>query len=89
MGHVKNKVEVVSYYQAFRQNFQFVNLKESSSKLQCASYNQVYLINKKIREVKIHLSFGQNTKQIKGTLSLSNYAHQTITKAMIANMRGA
>ena len=43
-------------------------------------------MTKKIREVKIHLSFGQNTKQIKEALSLSNYAYQTITKAMIANM---
>ena len=35
-SHFKNKVEAVSYNQAFRWNFQFVNLKESSSKIQGA-----------------------------------------------------
>ena len=40
------KVEVVSYNQVFRPNFRFNNLKETSSKIQGASYNRentVYL----------------------------------------------
>ena len=45
------KVEVVSYNWLFRQNFWFNNLKETSSKIQGASYNRVHLITEKIRYI--------------------------------------
>ena len=45
----KPKVEVASYNRAFRLNFRFNNLKETSSKIQSASYNGVRLITEKIR----------------------------------------
>ena len=39
-------VEVASYNQVLRLNFQLVNLKETSSKFQGASYNQKNVVNK-------------------------------------------
>ena len=44
----KPKVEVASYHRVFRRNFWFNNLKETSSKIQGASYNRVRLITEKI-----------------------------------------
>ena len=45
------KVEVASYNRVFRRNFRFNNLKETSSKIQGASYNRVRLITEKIRYI--------------------------------------
>ena len=45
----KPKVEVASYNRVFRRNFRFNNLKETSSKIQGASYNRVRLITEKIQ----------------------------------------
>ena len=45
----KPKVEVASYNRVFRGNFRLNNLKETSSKIQGASYNQVRLITEKIQ----------------------------------------
>ena len=45
----KPKVEVTSYNRVFRGNFRLNNLKETSSKIQGASYNQVRLITEKIQ----------------------------------------
>ena len=45
----KPKVEAASYNLVFRRNFWFNNLKETSSKIQGASYNRVRLITEKIR----------------------------------------
>ena len=45
----KPKVEVASSNRVFRRNFRFNDLKETSSKIQSASYNRVRLITEKIR----------------------------------------